>query len=104
MHLGNMRGIMTTPRKPQVNVEGEGCATLDVWQVFHNSCTFGIYFGIVTAQRKLEFNVERKVLLPLMCCGFQVKMYIWGMLRSSDDTKKVPISCRREGVATLDVW
>ena len=42
-------------------------ATLDVWQAFGHICTSGIYSGTMTTPRRLPFNVEGKVVLPLMC-------------------------------------
>ena len=41
--------------------------TLDVLCRFDQRCISEAYFGIVTTPRSLQLNVEREVLLPLMC-------------------------------------
>ena len=61
---------MTTPRRLQINVGGKPFVTLDVWLLFNNRGTCGIYVGAMTTRRKLEHCIEGKVLLPSMCGRF----------------------------------
>ena len=64
----------------------------------------GIYVGVVTTPRKLQFDVEGKNLLPRMCGRLPTTDYVWDIFWNDDDTKEAPIQCRRGGVATRDVW
>lgn len=67
MHIWNTFWNNDDAKKAPIQCRRDGFVTLDRLYLFDQMCTSGIYFGIVTTPRRLQFKVEGKVSIPSMC-------------------------------------